>query len=542
MTDYPASFSIMKKELLQVDANGRRYNNLNYGLDCTIRELAPLLTPDVSPMFNSLIHSDNCPSTTNNGSLTDGVWAKSASMGNDSQRPWFRFTRGEGREMIFDFGSDIGVSAVRIGFLKEISKGILPPHTVTVSLSLNGQEWMSVFRGTDYISLLRNDIVRRMDLFSDTFTARYVRIAFDVAPHVFIDEIEILGEIATRSTKKISPDTTPMRPNAYATYKTFGFKDTFLSYLPSQTANKVTERRTCDWYLPHVAYLKNGKVMNTLFDSFIMLPYVDFLYKGESKRHLTKKDWLGFIKNEFTPNLNISALNTAVAIAKQALFLENYQVSLFLPLFYPESSVVDFGKLVGKTRDFTKSEDRFVAIQWMIDEQMRRFHDSDFHNLKLRGFYWFTEEMDNNDPEMERILKQVTNYIRNKGLITIWIPYYQAAGYERWQKIGFDLAIYQSGYAFDNTLPIKQLLETSKKAKQLHMGVEMEIEKLNRASVTRFQDYLQTAMSVENNSSVTHMYYQGIDESAVLNSYLSNNPELHLLYENINLFIHRESF
>ncbi|MFT8338177.1 DUF4855 domain-containing protein [Schleiferilactobacillus harbinensis] len=255
---------------------------------------------------------------------------------------------------------------------------------------------------------------------------------------------------------------------------------------------------------------------------------------------MTKKDWQGYITNQFADQYNVSALNQAVGETKAALNKPDYQASVILPLFYPVQSVKDFGIVNGRHLNFANKQDRYLALQWMVDEQLKEFQAKGYKNLKLNGFYWFTEELDNGDPEMESILQQLTNYVREKGYMTSWIPYFQGSGYQRWQKMGFDLAIYQPGYAFDASVPKARLYETAAKAKQLGMGTEFEVEGVTPTSVTRFKDYLYAAARNGTMTDAVHMYYQGSVDGAVYDSYQSKDPYLHSLYDDTYKFVHNQ--
>ncbi|MCI1686521.1 DUF4855 domain-containing protein [Schleiferilactobacillus harbinensis] len=537
---YPEVTLPMTNGSQTTDQNPQATVNLAAGLHYGVAEKATLNGPDAVPWFNSLPAATPAYPNDANLSLTDGKYAAKPDMGDDPLQPWFRFTRGESRDVYFDLGRAAAISGVKIGFLKQTSKGIRLPRNVDVYLSNDGQNWMPVFYGKDYQSKDADAIVRRTDNFDKPYAARYVKIEFEVAPHIYTDEIEILGKQSTAGASTLTPQPEPQYPNAYASPTKFGLQNTMLAYIPGDPSDKQGVPRTVDWYKPYTAYMQNGQIKDTMFDSFLMLPYLHFLYDGENKRPLTKKDWQGYITNQFADQYNVSALNQAVGETKAALNKPDYQASVILPLFYPVQSVKDFGIVNGRHLNFANKQDRYLALQWMVDEQLKEFQAKGYKNLKLNGFYWFTEELDNGDPEMESILQQLTDYVREKGYMTSWIPYFQGSGYQRWQEMGFDLAIYQPGYAFDASVPKARLYETAAKAKQLGMGTEFEVEGVTPTSVTRFKDYLYAAARNGTMTDAVHMYYQGSVDGAVYDSYQSKDPYLHSLYNDTYKFVHNQ--
>ena len=123
-------------------------------------------------------------------------------------------------------------------------------------------------------------------------------------------------------------------------------------------------------------------------------------------------------------------------------------------------------------RDFTVLEDRIAALKWLVDEQERRFCEKKYKNLQLSGYYWFTEEIDYEDSQLLEMIRFTTDYIRSKKMITTWIPYYLASGYNDWRRLGFDMACYQPNYAFRQDIPEERLYDAADTAKLLGMCIE----------------------------------------------------------------------
>lgn len=471
-------------------------------------------------------------STLDNRALTDGALSASATY---SASQWFRFTRGLGRSIYFDLKNTSAVSGYSFGFLKEDSTGVRLPDYVAVYASENGNDWMEIARISNIASNKASDIVRVTGNFKETYRARFIKIYIPVATHVYVDELEILGTKKVGNAKALTPNTSEDKqyPNKYASPEEFGnIHDVLLSYV-SPDINRITKEH----YLPYVAYIEDGQIKDTLFDAYLYLPYVKYLYDGGKKKPLTKAEWQKYIDYQFEAGINLDALDAAVAETKAALGLSDYKAGVFFSILYPVSSQTAFGEVNGRNLDFSKLEDRKAGVKWLIDEQVRKFKEKGYQNLELKGFYWFTEEIDFGDQGLLDLLRYTTDYVRQLKYFTFWIPYWQASGYNRWQEIGFDLACYQPNYAFNYTIPEKRLYDAAKAAKMLGMCIELEIEGISHTAVDRLKTYYRVGAETGYMTEAIHMYYQSGMPGSIYNAYKSTDPYVHSLYKDTYLFI-----
>jgi hypothetical protein len=471
-------------------------------------------------------------STVDNTALTDGTYAQSATY---SGSGWFRFTRGLARSVYYDLKNTSAITGYSFGFLKEESTGVKLPTYVVVSASENGKDWMEIEKITKISTDKASDIVRVQGDFKETYRARYIKISFSVATHIYADEFEILGTKKVGNAKALIPTKSEDKkyPNKYAAPADYNnTHDVLLSYI-IPGSNKITKEQ----YMPHVAYLENDKVKDTLFDSYLYLPYVKFLYDGQTKKALTKADWQSYIDCHFEKDVNMDALEAAVAETKTALGKSDYKVGVFLSILYPVTSQTSFGEVNGKNLDFSKLEDRKAAIKWLIDEQIKGFKAKGYQNIELKGFYWFTEELDYEDEGLVELIKFTTDYVRQLKYFTFWIPYYQAAGYNNWQDVGFDLACYQPNYAFKLTTPTQRLYDAARAAKLLGMCIELEIGGSSAADVDRLKTYYRVGAETGYMTDAIHMYYVNGMPGSIYNAYKSTDPYIHSLYKDTYLFI-----
>ncbi len=269
--------------------------------------------------------------------LVDGEKAKNPEM---SDPAWVRFTKGKARSLYFDFKENVTLSEVKMNFLKDDKVGIPTPLQIIFSMSLDGENWTEVGESGNFDIEESKTIYPFQHLFETPYKTRYLKVYFTVAPHVYMDEVEVMGtknldntqelpagkkeeEVEVMGTKNL--DTTQelpagkkeeVRKEAYANSETFGFKDTLLTYIPGtkDANNQVTK----ELIKPYVSYVKDGKIEDTLFDSYLFLPYVKFLYDGQEKKALKKADWQEYMESQFLPDQNMSALDATLEETKKA--------------------------------------------------------------------------------------------------------------------------------------------------------------------------------------------------------------------------------
>ena len=294
---------------------------------------------------------------------------------------------------------------------------------------------------------------------------------------------------------------------------------------------------TKEIFLPHVAYMVDGEIKDTLFDGYLFLPYVAFLYDKYTKRPLTKKDWQHYIDTQFIDGYNMDALEAAAEEVGEKLGIKDFKLSVYFSILYPVTAVKEFGVIDGKNRDFTILEDRKAALKWLIDEQYERFNEKKYKHLDLKGYYWFTEEISYADSQLLELLRFTTDYVRGMGLITTWIPYYHASGYNDWQNLGFDVVCYQPNYAFNQAVPDSRLFDAAETAKLLGMCIELEVGGTQPWNIERIKKYYAAGAITGYMKDAAHMYYQGGVPDVYYYAYKSEDPYLHSVYDDTYRFI-----
>ena len=310
-----------------------------------------------------------------------------------------------------------------------------------------------------------------------------------------------------------------------------------LAYMCRQDIPPITK----EMLLPYVGYIEDGKVKDTMFDSFLFLPHVWFLYDYSSgfgvKKPLKKADWQYFIDLLFGDGINLDALDKAAGEIGKELGKPDLQITVFFSILYPVATVTDFGEIGGKNLGFSNTDDRFTALKWLIDEQYRRFYEKKYKHLKLLGYYWFTEEISYLDKPLMQLLRRTTDHVRSLGLITTWIPYYHACGYSDWRHLGFDVGCYQPNYAFNESVPDKRLFEAAATAKLTGMCIELEMGGTKDWNVERMKKYYAAGAITGYMKDAAHMYYQGSMPGEFYRAYESKDPYLHSVYKDTYQFI-----
>jgi hypothetical protein len=259
---------------------------------------------------------------------------------------------------------------------------------------------------------------------------------------------------------------------------------------------------TSDALLPYAAYVdKQGRPQDWLFDSFLFLEFatdagVSLYHDPETGAKPTLADWQWLADSCFRKNSGLIGLEKAVAQAGETLGEPDHAVNVVISMPLPRKSSKSFGPLPGESKplDFSREEDRRRALEWYVGDVLKQYGEHDYPHLRLRGFYWTQESIPQADYDF---VKWLVGYLHGKGYKCYWIPYYVAAGYVDWKKLGFDAVMLQPNYFFHETLKPVQLEQAAKLARQYGSGVEMEFDGRMMTSDVfrdRYYDYLDAGV------------------------------------------------
>lgn len=513
------------------DSDYNEYQNLIFSLPQTIVSAGEMLLDNE---FNNTPESSM--------KLTDGIFASTTTY---TDAAFFKFYRAMERTVFYDLGKISAVYEFCGSFLFEKSTGVHPPRIVRVRVSEDADKWQTgaVISNNDWGNC--DAVLKLRAKFEKPLKARFVSITFNVDCWCFCDQLEIFGTKSTEGAFDIVPEreTSHQFPNKYVMPEDyFGVHDIMLAYnclYKNPPAGLLSKEK----FLPYVAYYKQGKMTDTFFDSFLFLPFVSAapsggFYYDNRQSPGNFSDWQYYVDNTFAPDYNVFALNDAVGEMKKELSLsEEHKVGVFLSILFPTFTQRDFGDIDGSGRslDFNIIEDRKTAIRWLIDEQMRRFNEANLDNLNLIGYYWFHEEVNYSDETDLELIQYTTDYVRSLGYTTIWIPWYQAPGFQDWKLFGFEVACMQPNYAFTKN-PAEVVYANARTTKKLGMCVEIEIGGLSVEAIAKYRMYLKVGAQMGYMNAL-HMYYQNGGPGEFYNAHHSADKVIHQVYDDTYRFV-----
>lgn len=474
----------------------------------------------------------NSPIT--NKALTNGITGGN-SFGDGA---YFHFTRFVGRTIIFDLEKVSGVSSATVGFLMDKEPGITLPESVSVLGSMDGVKWGELAVGTPTTTKTGAHRVS-FTLEFDKTAVRFVAIKTGVNSHLWMDEITVTGTKSAEGAKKLEvKETENAMPNEYLSKDALGGVENIILMYNYKTENPASGLNTAEKQLIYAAYHNGkGEIVDTFFDSFLYLPCSTVCPSGghlyyDAKNPSRASDWLDYEEDLFHADANVPALSQAVATMDEALGTDT-EMSVFLSIFSTVYGDKGFGDIQGEINgvDFTNIEDRKKVLKWWIDRMIDRFESGGYDNLRLDGFYWYHEAIETSDPHEVELLKFTADYLHSKGYYFIWIPYYQSSGFATWKSYGFDAAVMQPNYMFNDNIPESRLYDNAEYTKQLGLGVEIEADYGVLSSPDKrekYRDYLRVGVETGYMHSIK-MYYQ--DAGVYYNAYKSSDSYYHSVYD-----------
>jgi hypothetical protein len=442
--------------------------------------------------------------------LTDGKYSDSTYCYNGK---WFHFNSGEERLVFYDLGAISSVSEFSVSILDFGDWGISLPEYVRVVLSENGTDW---YTAADVIPVSNvGEAIKVSGKFSKSYRARYVMFNFDVVGHVFIDEITLAGKKNASSASSlvglpefdINKEVDPAGGYAAPSEDLLGgVKDVALIYHNTSNMNE-------EFFIPYVAYVdEEGNIKDTLFDGYLFLPSTGSLPSG-GRPYGTNvaSDWNYLFDEIFAKGKNFEALDNACETVKSELGLTENKLKVFVTIPHMDTSLEAFGDIDfdGKNESLTTLAGRVYVAKYYAERVIKEFNSRKYKNLELCGFYWFHEEIHGEDVTTA---KEVNKMFDEIGYQLFWIPYYNAAGYGRWEEFGFDVGCLQPNYAFSLDVRETRIETATVLAKRYGMCIEMEIQENALYDIRFFKKYMGYLMGgVEYGymKDAIHMYYQG---------------------------------
>ncbi len=446
--------------------------------------------------------------------MTDGEFSPDHNIHNGK---YYKFSSGERRNIIYDLTHISAVDKFTASFTNVTDWSVYAPKCVSVTISPDGKNWYKAGE----INPTEGDIQAKAAgqlLLTQKLKARYVVFSFDVNVWAGIDELQVFGtqsiaDAQSPTTGLVEDDILPNNRIRPSEDLLGGAKDLCLIYHHNgYTSNTV------DYFKPYLAYLdKNGNPTDIMFDSFLFLYTTGAMPSGGTiDKGTIMSDWQWCIDDIFAQDQNLSALEKAAGEIKATLGLpEDFTYKVCLTIYNPTTEITDFGDVDGDgiSENFTNYQDRLKAIQWYIDQCEKRYNDANFKNIELVGYYWWDEYVKQIDPNGEEIIKDTADMVHETGKDFIWIPWFVAAGYNKWESLGFDVACMQPNYVFNTTAPYSNLPNCEMYTKMYGMGVEMEIWEgslTDKEFYSRYMSYIAVGAEKGYMNDTICMYYQSM--------------------------------
>ncbi len=247
-------------------------------------------------------------------------------------------------------------------------------------------------------------------------------------------------------------------------------------------------------YLPYVNRVTtSGAVVpgEPLFDAFLALSFTAPTGASMDYGRLTVADWVSTLDLWFGPDGNPSAgmfakLDQAVELAGGGPS-DVRDVVVMMPWMSGEQR--DFGDLGDGqgSRDLADPADRRAVAAWFTGLVAAEFAAAGYDHLELWGMYRMREDVTPWEraplgPGGAPVAASDAQGIRDADpdLGYLFIPYYNAPGWDTWRDYGFTTAILQPSYAFRGVMDggrvdAGRLRATAHQAATHGLGVEIEV-------------------------------------------------------------------
>ena len=526
-------------------------NNLSMGMDYIL----------------SVPARDSYPDT--DDELTDGIYGTKTYPDN----AWQGHHKDDGAEqaVLFDLESPKSIKRISVNFLHYPSAGIGFPSKVSVDVSMDGESWCGLSEilskkasGYEYIATQRffwdgdEDGIPTLPIDINMIYAQYIRIKFTIQEKnwAFLDQVDIWGKDGKEDGAGVLiPEDDPEEelPEG-ADYmrcgeETGGTNNLVLLY---NHVDRVWKKKDI---IPYLSYVdEQGKIKDWFFDGVLYLGLrtpEGNTFDTSTQNPSNKEDWEWYLHRTFKPGGDMWELNSAAQKVTKKLGDWDRKIKVFLMIPYPSPQQSNFGDIDGsgnlnfnheQINADTAFANRKKAIDWYIDTALENWNQNCYSNLELVGFDWLGEEVNTGVPHEEDLVKYTSNVVQEQGYKHLWIAYYNAAGRDKWKEYGFDMAIIQPNYYFDNYAKPDRLKEASFFARKYGTGMEMELdEAVTKSDPTgkekraKYKKYLDDGTEYGYTGDVLKAYYQG--GTALLTSSESETEEIRAVYDDTYHFV-----
>lgn len=207
------------------------------------------------------------------------------------------------------------------------------------------------------------------------------------------------------------------------------------------------------------------------FDMFLFLSYSIPNGKRTELSPTDMADWQWILNDYFGEHGHTVGLAQAIRELRNEIGEPSGKIraAFCVPWINPE--MTDFGDVNGDgiSEDLSTVEGREAAIRWYTSAIIAELQK--YPEIDLWGFYLMREGVSDSE---RHIARELSDIVHGLGYRMLWIPYYNAAGYEKWREAGFDAAFFQSNWMFTPSQR-NRLWNTVDRAMRYDAGIELEL-------------------------------------------------------------------
>ena len=300
---------------------------------------------------------------------------------------------------------------------------------------------------------------------------------------------------------------------------------------------------TVNEWLPVLGYIKDGKIVDTMYTATTIMPSPNTVYWGGMN---TKAEWDSWRQHSYK---NIDTLNEAAVAVQTALGLKEHKVKVFLTLANPNNDHIvndgyydNWGSLDGVKMDVTNNEHRLTMIKYMVDSYIAEFNAKNYSNVELAGFYWFDESLDTDDWLW---YMRMNYYIDSVNKLSLISPFYKATGWDKCKTYGFDLTSMQSNYFPNGTVgdlncgTVNRLAANADIVKNGKIGgIEMEMDSsAKKDGITGWKLTMKTGVETGIVNGF-HVHYLGGGPRSVYDISMSGDAYFRSAYDELYQYMH----
>lgn len=479
------------------------------------------------------------------GRLTDGKRASDLSFSNSA---WHKCYRGRTRTIEWELPEMRAVTGLAVSGLQDNIAGLPIPATFKLYVSENGADYMLAYT-VDNSALRQRTGTQRYDVRATDvgrFRAKYVRVEFECAVNIFIDEIEIYGTQVDGTEAPFVKAEEPTYVNAFDA-GVEGMRELVLLYCGYSADNPESVRNTEEQMLYYFGYVgADGQIKDTFFDSFMFSALKSACPSGGSlnysgEKQSTKEDWETYLASIFDEEYNCGAIERAVQQVKDATGKSDLQVSMVINIPYPTTGSAPFGDIDGDGQaEYCRNEEEQLAIyRWFFDRVDEYLAARKYQNIRLGAYYW-EEESFRVDGSDITLVRSVCEEAHRRNVKFFWIPLLYANGYDvARETIGYDCIMMQFNYSFLDYAKEPCLSEIVDEVRRRGLGVEMEIHwfaSTNDELLGRYYSYLNACAALGVMDNVAHSYYQNASPGTFYECAISSSQKLRNVYDDTYAF------